>query len=138
MNLPELLKEYESYHRHPKTHLTHYWGVPMIVFSILGGASRLPLDLGLLIWVLASGMVFKIDWRIGIPFNLCTLALYFVGRGLPLPIHILLFSTGWALQFLGHVKYEGNRPAFVTNLKHLLIAPLWIFAQSVKSVRNPY
>ena len=36
-----------------------------------------------------------------------------------------LFVGGWVLQFVGHA-YEGKKPAFLTNLTHLLIGPLWI------------
>ena len=37
-----------------------------------------------------------------------------------------LFVAGWTFQLVGHAVYEKNRPAFLRNLRHLLIGPLWI------------
>ena len=37
-----------------------------------------------------------------------------------------LQAAGWVLQFIGHGVYEKRSPAFVRNLVHLLIGPLWI------------
>ena len=37
-----------------------------------------------------------------------------------------LFVLGWVFQFVGHLRYEHNRPAFARNLVHLIVGPLWI------------
>ena len=34
-NLPALLADYGAYHRDPRNRLTHYFGVPAIVYAIL-------------------------------------------------------------------------------------------------------
>ena len=46
-----------------------------------------------------------------------------------------LFLLGWAFQFLGHWRYEHNRPAFARNLIHLLVGPLWIARKLLASGR---
>jgi uncharacterized membrane protein YGL010W len=45
---------------------------------------------------------------------------------LPLWLHVALFIGGWILQFIGHARYEKQSPAFLNNLLHLLVGPLWI------------
>ena len=42
---------------------------------------------------------------------------------------VVLFVVGWALQILGHAKYEHRRPALVDNPVHLLIEPMFIMAK---------
>ncbi len=49
-----------------------------------------------------------------------------LGTGATLAMAAGLFALGWAFQLVGHAVYERNRPAFVRNLRHLLIGPLWI------------
>ena len=43
----------------------------------------------------------------------------------PWPAGVAAFVAGWILQLVGH-RYEGRKPAFLTNGVHLLIGPLWI------------
>ena len=49
-----------------------------------------------------------------------------IGAGPALVAAAALFAVGWIFQLVGHSVYEKNRPAFVRNLGHLLIGPLWI------------
>jgi uncharacterized membrane protein YGL010W len=39
-----------------------------------------------------------------------------------------VFVFGWALQFFGHYL-EGNRPALLTNLFQILVAPIYLTAE---------
>ena len=52
-------------------------------------------------------------------------ALYAIATLLTWPFAVAVFVIGWILQFVGHY-FEGKSPAFLTNLVHLLIGPLWI------------
>jgi hypothetical protein len=51
-------------------------------------------------------------------------------------IGLLLIPAAFALAWLGHL-IEGNKPAFLTNPVHVLVAPVWlvrrIFGSSAKS-----
>ena len=40
-------------------------------------------------------------------------------------IALLLIAFAFALAWLGHL-IEGNKPAFLTNPVHVLVAPLWL------------
>ena len=107
----------------------------MIALAILGLLSNLHFshtDAGLVLWALVSLRVLLLDRKVALLFNLATLGLYSVGLIIPLPIHLGLFVAGWIFQLVGHSKYERNRPAFLTNLQHLLIGPVWVFMRCVK------
>jgi uncharacterized membrane protein YGL010W len=41
-----------------------------------------------------------------------------------------LFAEYGIFQFVGH-NYEGKAPAFLTNLLHLLVGPLWVASHLV-------
>jgi uncharacterized membrane protein YGL010W len=53
------------------------------------------------------------------------IALYVVAAYVWWPYAIGAFAVGWVFQFVGHA-YEGKAPAFLTNLLHLLVGPLWV------------
>lgn len=44
-----------------------------------------------------------------------------------------MFVVGWIFQFVGH-RFEGRSPAFLKNLLHLLVGPLWILAEVQASI----
>lgn len=143
--LAAYFKDYASYHKHPGNKKTHYVGIPMIVFSILGGLSNivlvknlggselLQIDLGILLWAAASVWYFTLDARLATPFSLIMCGMYFAARTVAWPIHLALFVVGWIIQLYGH-KIEGNKPAFFKSIEHLLIGPFWIFANITKVI----
>ncbi len=55
-----------------------------------------------------------------------SLLLYLAARRLPWPLALGVFLAGWIFQFIGHGIYEKRAPAFLTNLTHLLVGPLWV------------
>mgnify|MGYP006370608533 CR=1 FL=1 len=61
-----------------------------------------------------------------------SVARLFVGRALPWAVSLGLFVFGWILQFVGHYVYEKRSPAFLNNLTHLLVGPLWILAKATR------
>jgi uncharacterized membrane protein YGL010W len=46
---------------------------------------------------------------------------------------LVLFVTGWFLQFIGHA-IEGNRPAFFRNPGNFFIAPWWFLQRIARPV----
>ncbi len=50
------------------------------------------------------------------------------GSPLALSIAAVAFILGWTMQLLGH-RLEGNRPALLTNLTQILVAPLYLVAE---------
>jgi len=142
--LRNYFQDYASYHQTPGNRLTHYFGIPFIVISLLGLLSLITfgldisanseyfrIDGGVVLIALAFPIYFFIDWKITPPFILLICGFYFLGRALPTPINWTLFIGGWILQGLGHAKYEKKSPAFFKNFTHLLIGPLWIFSKLI-------
>jgi len=46
---------------------------------------------------------------------------------------LVLFVTGWALQFVGHA-IEGNRPAFFQNPIYFFIGPWWFVRRAATAI----
>jgi uncharacterized membrane protein YGL010W len=132
--LDHLFDDYRAYHQTRGNKLMHRIGIPMIVFSLLGMLAQVvildtpawPIDLGLLLIVLAALFYFTLDAPLALAMTAVSLAFYFAARVLPLPVNIALFILGWIVQFVGHGVYEKRQPAFARNLIHLLVGPLWI------------
>ena len=141
-SLPTLLADYGVYHRDPRNRLTHYFGVPAIVYAVL--------IVPALHAVTIFGFTVGVDRVIVVPFVLFYLALDLrLGVSLAVLFALLcgaaeattrlgatacmivaasVFILGWALQFFGHYL-EGNRPALLTNLFQILVAPIYLTAE---------
>ena len=133
--------EYQLYHRTSGNKVCHYFGIPFIMIATLGLLSLIPLgpaniagspllrvDGGSILWFLSLLFYMSLDWKIGISFSFVTLGTYFLGESIPWPGLIALFVVGWILQLVGHAVYEKKSPAFLDNITHLLIGPIWIFS----------
>ncbi|HSY22980.1 MAG TPA: Mpo1-like protein, partial [Polyangiaceae bacterium] len=44
---------------------------------------------------------------------------------------------GWALQYIGHYAFEGNKPAFYGDPYYLLVGPVWVAAEWMALVGIP-
>jgi uncharacterized membrane protein YGL010W len=139
--LASYFEDYGTFHRTPANQLCHYIGIPLITIAVLGllsgivwlesGSAFLRLDAGAGLLILAAIWYVTLDWRLGVPFFLVTAGLYFVGRALPAWLLWGFFVVGWVFQLVGHGVYEKKSPAFLKNVEHLLIGPLWVFAKSI-------
>ncbi len=126
--------EYDSYHRHPVNKRLHYVGVPLIMAGLLGLLSKWlivhvsghPLDAGFLLWGAASVYYLVLSGRLGMAFSGLAFLIFLGARELSLGWLFGLFAGGWIIQGVGHVRYEKRSPAFLKNLEHLLIGPLWL------------
>jgi uncharacterized membrane protein YGL010W len=105
------------------------------LFGGLTGSEFFRLDLGILVLFMGWTFYLSLDWKLGIPFALLTLGLYFMGRSLPLWANLVIWIIGWIVQFIGHGVYEKKSPAFLKSLEHLLIGPFWMFARLVGYIR---
>jgi uncharacterized membrane protein YGL010W len=124
-----LLADYGSYHRAPGNLACHAVGITLIVFGLLTalhaiaglwtasevlvavtGAFYLSLDVAIGFAMLAAGSLLDLgaravgDWRVG----------------------VAAFVLGWAFQGVGHGVFEKNSPAFLKNLRHLLVGPAYL------------
>ena len=123
-----LLAEYGTYHRDKRNRLCHEIGIPAIVLAIivfLRLAHAGPVDLAMVAIVALSFYYTSLAGGAAVGAIVGLVVLYAIATLLTWPIGIGLFVAGWILQFVGHA-YEGKKPAFLTNLLHLLVGPLWI------------
>lgn len=128
-----LFEDYAQHHRTPGNKWCHRLGIPMIMLSLFGLLSLLGgdvagtrIDAAMILIALSLAYYFWLDWRFGVAMGAASIALYLVGVALPPTVNLVIFIAGWVLQFVGHGVYEKRNPAFLTNLLHLLVGPLWI------------
>ncbi|MAG57926.1 MAG: hypothetical protein CMJ83_16705 [Planctomycetes bacterium] len=131
--------DYGAHHTTRGNRRSHLIGIPVLMVAILGLLARLEvtagadfatrLDAGRLLWIVATVWYLWLDWRLGLPFVLFGAGCYLGGWWLPVPALITMFVLGWIIQYLGHAIWEKRAPAFHQNLAHLLIGPLWVFAE---------
>lgn len=134
---------YAAYHRNPVNRLTHFLGVPLIMFALLVPLSRtgIPLagvtvTLAMILVVLVLAYYFALDTALAAAMTLFTAALlaaaHWVAASYPPSVGWSVFAVcfvgGWILQLMGHV-FEGRRPALVDNLWQVLVAPIFLMAE---------
>ncbi|HUN26781.1 MAG TPA: Mpo1-like protein [Steroidobacteraceae bacterium] len=141
-SLPDVLASYGRYHRDPRNRLTHYFGVPAIVYSMLIALALYSLSvagvrIGLDRFVVAVAALGYLcaDVRLGLALAVVLTGLaaaaeatVVLGRAQALAVAGVVFVLGWALQLLGH-RIEGNRPALLDNLIQIFVAPLYLVAE---------
>ncbi|MBV8171175.1 MAG: DUF962 domain-containing protein [Candidatus Eremiobacteraeota bacterium] len=130
--------EYAAYHKDRRNLICHEIGIPLIVwaiFSLLELVKLGPVDLGLVAGVLIIAFYLTLDVRLALVALVAFAGLYIAGRYTPWPLAIGAFVLGWIFQFVGH-GYEGKRPAFFTNLVHLLVGPLWICSLAMPRTKS--
>lgn len=143
-DIQALFADYAAYHQTAGNKFFHRLGIPMIMFSLIGMLTQVPLldvatvkiDLAMILIAAAAAYYFVIEWRLAIAMIAVSIAFYFIGATLPWWINATLFILGWILQFIGHKVYEHKNPAFFRNFVHLLIGPLWILNDVVPVVKK--
>ena len=135
-----LFAEYGAYHRDRRNLICHEIGIPLIVLGVIA-LLRVPTlsvahvnvnlaELAVLatsVYYLALGREVRLAACIAI---VGMIALYLLAAYVWWPYAIGAFAAGWVFQFVGHA-YEGKSPAFLTNLLHLLVGPLWVASHLV-------
>lgn len=152
-NLEQILNNYKAYHIKPATRITHYMGVPLIIFAIVLFLSWFNFGLNPfitipLVWfvIIATGIYYiRLDRQLGlillVMFIIFTLIAgiiwhYELSKSSFITF-LIIFIGGWLLQFAGHL-IEGNQPAFKDNLCQIFAAPIFIIAELVvKTGKRP-
>ena len=141
----DLLSGYAQYHRDQRNIVSHFVGVPMIVFGIgvllarpafvLGGLALSPAWIAFALvaaWYLSRGnLVLGVAVSAGVGALL--LAAHQVAYGSLaawLAWGVGMFVVGWVIQFVGH-WYEGRKPAFVDDVIGLLVGPMFVTAEAM-------
>ncbi len=137
--LDEQMAIYAAYHRNRWNKLTHFVGVPAIVFAILVPMNWVPLGEGLSLAHLFTAAVLAYYFLLDVPLALATTAFVgalFYAAKLAAGTGIasgwiwfgIFFAGGWIFQLAGHV-FEGRRPALADNLFQIFVAPIFLVAE---------
>jgi uncharacterized membrane protein YGL010W len=138
------LSKYASYHRDKRNILTHFIGVPMIVFAVVVFLSRptlsipwipLPVSAALLAAIFTAIYYIALDVSLGLVTAVVFTLFLVLGATAAasstqnwLITGAGFFIIGWIIQFIGHY-YEGKKPAFIDDVMGLLIGPLFVMAE---------
>jgi uncharacterized membrane protein YGL010W len=138
------LAMYAAYHKDRRNQLTHYVGVPIIIFSILIILMQIPLGgpvsaAGALLGLLLLSYVAAVP-LVGVLSAIVCTPIYVLAAEVaemePEPrwiVTIACFVGGWVIQFVGHI-FEGRKPAFLANMLQLFMAPAFLVAEMMFAV----
>jgi uncharacterized membrane protein YGL010W len=141
----ELMVKYAAYHRDRRNIATHFVGVPMLVFAVGALLARpsfhvagWPVTPAAIAWGLTTlWYLTRGDMALGLAVSLTNLVLILAALPLgQLDTTVWLgwslgtFVVGWAIQFVGHY-YEGKKPAFVDDLRGLLVGPMFVVGEAL-------
>ena len=136
---------YATYHRDWRNRLTHFFGVPMIIFALLVAMAlwRWPfgsfeLSFGELFAAAVFLLWVAMDVGVAVPLIVLLLPVLvlaeWIARNLALSTSLVVFGVffvgGWAIQLWGHA-YEGRKPALVDNLFQIFVAPMFLTAEAL-------
>ena len=142
----DLLSQYAQYHRDKRNIVSHFVGVPMIVFAlgvllarpsfVLGGVALTPA--WVIFAIVTAWYVSRGDLGLGLAVSAGVGGLVLLAHGVSggggvaswLAWGIGFFVVGWLIQFVGH-WYEGKKPAFVDDVIGLLVGPMFITAEAL-------
>lgn len=138
------LAQYAAYHRDRRNVMTHMIGIPLIVLAVevllarprieIAGLSLAAVDFAI---VAACCFYFTLDRRLACGMAVLLAVGKVIGGRLAeqdgaiwLGWGLGLFVVGWLFQLLGHY-WEGRKPAFLDDMRGLLIGPLFVLAEAV-------
>lgn len=145
LTLKQQMQSYGAYHRDPRNKLTHFFGVPMVTFSLflfLGWfrfvrPDVLPITAATLFYLGVMVYYFRLDRAIALiqlPFTLALLILsdWTARQSLAFSASVFLttFVLGWIIQLIGHI-IEGRRPALADNILQIFNAPLFLTIEAL-------
>jgi uncharacterized membrane protein YGL010W len=137
--LDQQMAVYAAYHRNRWNRLTHFIGVPAIVFAILVPMCWVPLGDGLTLAHAFLGAVLAYYFLLDVPLAIATAAvscvLFYAARLAARTGFAsgwiwcgVFFIGGWTFQLAGHA-FEGRKPALADNLFQIFIAPIFLVAE---------
>jgi uncharacterized membrane protein YGL010W len=144
----DLLAQYAEYHRDRRNILTHFVGVPMIVFGVgvllarpafeVAGLALTPAWLVyalVALWYLTRGL-FLLGAAVSAGVGVLLLLAHAVSGGTTaqwLAWGVGFFALGWVIQFVGHY-YEGRKPAFADDIVGLLVGPMFVVMEMLAAL----
>ena len=137
--LDEQMAIYAAYHRNPWNRLTHFIGVPAIIFAILIPMAWVDFGTGVNLARLFVAAVliyyFVLDPILALAMTVVVAALLYAaeqvagtGTWAGWVWFGAFFLGGWIFQLIGHV-FEGRKPALLDNLFQIFVAPIFLVAE---------
>ena len=144
------IRDYSAYHRDGRNKITHFIGVPLIIYALLVALGwfrfvapeLLPFPLTAATLFLLGVTIYyaKLDLGLALgqlPFSLALLYAAEQTSTLPFRTSVttcgVAFVGGWIIQLIGHA-FEGRRPALVDNLLQVFNAPLFLLVEVLFSL----
>jgi uncharacterized membrane protein YGL010W len=133
------LARYGESHRHRVNEAIHWICVPAIAWSAIALAWWVSPYAAIVLCALALAFYAVLS----VPVALGMLA--FVGLAIEACVRldrhvaavaVAVFIVAWIGQFVGH-KVERRKPAFLDDVKFLLIGPAWVLATLMRRLRIP-
>lgn len=137
--LDQQMAIYAGYHCNRWNKLTHFIGVPAIIFAILIPMSWISIGDGITLAHVLVGAVLAYYFLLDVPLALAaavpTGALFLAARLVSETGATsgwiwfgVFFAGGWIFQLVGHV-FEGRKPALADNLFQIFVAPIFLVAE---------
>jgi uncharacterized membrane protein YGL010W len=135
--------DYLDHHRHPTNRLTHEIAIPMIVFHIVAMLDWLQIRAAGFATIagetygLSVGHLFAVGvlaWyatmspKLAAIMAVASVPLFALSALTPWWVVVVVAAAGWTIQLAGHKVWEKRAPAFLGNLGHALIGPLFFVA----------
>lgn len=146
-SLKEQIDRYESYHQSRTNRLTHYIGIPAILFGALILLSWFSFSIAgywhiSFAWIATAALIiyyFFLDIKLAALMTIILVILTLICHAIAYPhpttgtfiVFLVFFFGGWVLQFVGHT-FEKNKPSFVTSFPQLVIAPMYLLIEVLK------
>jgi len=141
-SLEDQMSFYAAYHQDGRNKATHFVGVPAIMLSLFIPLAWLRAEVGgvtLTAAMLFAAVVLVYYFLLDVPLALAMLVvtgvLVYLGQAIAdlgpaagWTWFAILFVGGWILQLVGHV-FEGRKPALVSNLFQIFVAPIFLCAE---------
>ena len=136
----QLFTRYAEYHRNPTNKVIHWVCVPLIVWSLLGmlwAASPYAAYVAIVL-AMAFYLWLSLPIAVGMLLMLVVMAcaLTLLGSEV-LPVSAGVFVVAWIGQFIGH-GVEGRRPAFLEDIRSLLVGPAWVLGEMYSKLGTAY
>lgn len=138
--IDELLTDYASYHRTRGNIICHFIGIPLIIFGIFsmlqllrfGMISAFPLTAAEIFIVIVSVYYFTLDAKLAAGMLVSSAMIDAAAHAVDdWRIGLGVFIIGWIFQGIGHAVYEKRSPAFLKNLLHLLVGPIFLLNEAL-------